>query len=95
MENYRVNKEELEKISSKLKLILKQEIQAGNEVFETWRGWPYDSIVISLRYPFKVRVENLPENIIFKELNDIHSWKAEYQDLDTKDLLICKFGNLI
>ena len=95
MENYRINHEYIEKISNNLKLILEKELQAGNKIFETWNGWPYDSIVISLWYPFKATVENLPENIIFKELNDIHNWKAEYHDLDTNDLLICKFRNLV
>ncbi|GLC31213.1 hypothetical protein [Clostridium omnivorum] len=92
MNDYSINKIDTERISNKLKLILEKEIQAGNEILETWKGWPYDSTVISLRYPFKVKLEKLPDNITFKELNDIHYWKAEYHDLLTNDLLICKFG---
>ena len=93
MDNYRINKEDIERISNILKIILEKEIKSGNEIFETWNGWPYNSTVISLLYPFKVNLEIITENISFKELNDVHYWKAEYRDLLTNDLLICKFGN--
>lgn len=93
MDNYRINKEDIERISNNLKIILEKELQAGNEIFETWNGWLYKSTVISLWYPFKVNLKKLPENIVLKEVNDIHYWKAEYHDLLSNDLLICKFGN--
>lgn len=92
MGDYRIDDKDIEEFSLYLKEILTMELNAVNKVFETWRGWPYNGIVISLTYPFKTKPQFLPESIHFRELNDIKKWKSEYKNSSNGDMLICKFG---
>lgn len=92
MDNYRIENKDIEEVSSALKSILDMELKEGNVIFETWRGWPYNGIVISLEYPFKTKLQCINEGVVFTEVNDIRNWKSQYHDTVTGDMLICKFG---
>ncbi|HEX9061198.1 MAG TPA: hypothetical protein VF941_13540 [Clostridia bacterium] len=88
---YSISEQDIEEFSDTLKKIMDDELKAGNVIRETWRGWPLNAIVIGLRYSFKTQHEGLPQNVVFREVNDPHYWKAEYVDTVTKDMLICSF----
>lgn len=92
MENYRIDNKDIEEFSSTLKVILDKELKEGNIIFETWRGWPYNGIVINLEYPFKTKPLYIDKEVVFTEINDIRYWKSQYHDTVTGDMLICKFG---
>lgn len=88
-----VSIEDINSFSSPLKNILERELCAGNQIKETWKGgWPYPNVtVISLSKPFQTPIVKNMENIIYRETNDIHSWKAEYLDTDNNMMLVCGF----
>lgn len=92
MEEYRISNKDIEEFSPDLREILFNELAAKNEIFETWKGWPYNGIVICLWYPFKTKTQFQSDKIVFREVNDIHYWKSEYHDLISGDMLVCKFG---
>lgn len=80
----------LEDFSSELTKILIQEIENGNEIVETYKGWPnQNTIIVILKKPFIK--EYKIKNIEFRNVNDIHYWKDEYFDSSTNHLLACKF----
>ena len=82
--------EDIEELSPALKEILYVELGMGNKVAETWRGWPEtNTIGILLEKPF-VKSYNL-RNIEFYEVNDVHYWKAQYNDTLTNHTLACRF----
>jgi len=78
-----------------LKMILDKELEAGNKITETWHGdWTYKDIsAISLKDPFKTRIQRNLDDIVFRNINDPHYWKAEYFDSKNKLLLVCGFGS--
>ena len=81
----------IEKLSQGLAEILNSEIDFGNEVIETFSGWPKEeTILVILKKPFFKRY--LKEQIEFREINDPHYWKDEYHDMVTDHILACKFG---
>lgn len=79
-----IDKELIDKLSVEMKEILKKELEAGNEIIETSQGrFTNDSaehIFIFLKYPFKTKIQNNLNGIIYREINDRHYWKAEYTD---------------
>jgi hypothetical protein len=80
----------IDKFSSALKIILIQEIELGNEITETLKGWPDEqTIIIFLKKTF-ARKYTL-ENVEYRNINDPHYWKAEYFDRATKHVLACRF----
>lgn len=81
------------KLTGKLNEILHLELQAGNEIVETYEGdWPYpNSIMVFLGKPFKTPIQHKLIDIEFRNVNDTHYWKAEYVDIKNKMWLCCKF----
>ena len=90
-----IDEQIVERFQGKLKEILDAELKSGNIITEAWHGdWPYAGIsLVSLRDPFKTPIQRNLENIDFRNVNDIHYWKAEYFDQANKQMLICRFGD--
>lgn len=88
-----VNIEDINSFCGPLKNILERELYAGNQIKETWQGgWPYPNVtVISLSKSFQTPIAKNIENVIFRETNDIHSWKSEYLDIENNMMLVCGF----
>ena len=80
----------IEEFSSTLRKILNRELELGNEIAETSKGWPSpDTIIIFLRKPF---IDNYKlENVKYVSVEDPHYWKAEYVDHTTNHILACRF----
>lgn len=77
-------------VSPSIKLILEQELALGNTIIETNEGWPKEkSTFILLKNPFHKKYSLL--NLKFRELNDPHYWKEEYQDEDNLQTIACRF----
>ena len=90
-----IDKGLIDKLSSEMKEILKKELEAGNEIVETSQGRftnaSTEHIFIFLKYPFKTKIQNNLNGIIYKEINDRHYWKAEYTDEKNHQTLACIF----
>lgn len=88
-----VNIEDINSFCGPLKTILERELCTGNQIKETWQGgWPYpDVTVISLSKSFQTPIAKNFKNVIYRETNDIHSWKAEYLDTKNNMMLVCGF----
>lgn len=70
--------------------ILNQEIELGNEIIETSKGWPDDkTIIVFLKKPFKRKYSF--EDVEYRDINDPHYWRAEYVDIITNHVLACRF----
>ncbi|MBC3787448.1 hypothetical protein [Spirosoma utsteinense] len=82
--------EHINNFSLTLTKILNQELELGNKIIETSKGWPdNDTIIIFLGEPFKI-THNI-NNICYRNIEDPHYWKEEYFDTSTKHVLACKF----
>ena len=89
-----IDEQVVARFHGELKIILDAEIKAGNVIVEAWHGdWPIKGIsAISLWYPFKTPIQRDFADIEYHDVNDPHSWKAEYFDKVNNQLLICKFA---
>ena len=88
--NFMTTQEHIDNYSSTLTEILSQEVELGNEIVETSKGWPEEkTIIIFLKKPFIA--EYRLENVEYRNVDDPHYWKAEYVDHSTKHVLACKF----
>lgn len=87
--------EDLELFKGPLKEIMEKELAVGNEIKEIWHGdWPYEGVVVvSLKKPFLVQIEKELPDVEFRNINDIHYWKAEYYDKKYNMMLICSFAS--
>jgi hypothetical protein len=75
-----------------LRAILDAELAAGNTIAEVSRGsGKPDAVYVALRRPFQCRQLTMPPGVAFREINDPHWWKAEYEHAATGDLLVCRF----
>jgi hypothetical protein len=75
-----------------LQTILQAELSAGNAVVETWRGWPTsDAVCVMLQKPFVVEHAALPDGVVFRDIDDPHYWKSEYEHRPSHHLLACRF----
>lgn len=82
--------EYIDNYSSTLAEILNQEVELGNEIVETSKGWPDEkTIIIFLKKPFID--EYRFENVEYRNVDDLHYLKAEYVDHSTKHVLACRF----
>ncbi len=82
--------EHIDTFSLILTKILNQEVELGNEIVETSKGWPCEkTIIIILERPFMTH--NTFENVEYRNVDDPHYWKAEYVDHSTKHVLACRF----
>jgi hypothetical protein len=75
-----------------LRTILDAELAAGNTIAEASRGVGKPTGVhIALRQPFLTQQSSLPLGVAYREINDPHWWKAEYEHSPTGHLLVCRF----
>ena len=90
----KVSNEHIEALSPEMKAILQAELDAGNEICETYKGWKWeDSICVFLKYSFKTSVKTDLLGIVYNETNDPHYWKAEYFEEKTHQMIACNFDN--
>ena len=88
--NLMKTQEHIDNFSLTLTKILNHEIELGNEIVETSKGWPSKkTIIIILKKPFIGEYQL--ENTVFRNIDDPHYWKAEYVDNSTNHVLACKF----
>lgn len=82
--------EHIDNFSWTLTKILNQEIELGNEIVETSKGWPDENtIIILLKKPFTTEYQL--DNIEYRNIEDPHYWKAEYFDNSKNHVLACRF----
>jgi len=91
--NNNIKQEHIEGLSEKLKAILYNELLLGNEITETWEGWPPDSIVVFLKKPFRTNIKKIDKGLEYREINDLHYWQAEIHDRKSNRILLCGFAN--
>ena len=88
----RIDRKVVEEFHGKLKEILDAELESGNSIREAWCGdWPKGVSVIYLQKAFKTTIQRNLDSIEFRNINDYHYWKAEYDDKINKQMLICGF----
>ena len=77
-------------ISPLIEKTLKSELNKGNSIAESSKGWPErKSTLIILKLPF-LKKYNL-ENIEYKEINNPHYRKEEYYDKGFSQTIVCRF----
>ena len=90
-----VDKSIIESLSANLSAVLQAEIAAGNEVCETSTGdfsnCSDSHLFVWLKYPFKTPIRNDLVGIVYRNIDDKHYWKAEYDDMENHQTLACKF----
>jgi hypothetical protein len=75
-----------------LRAILDAELAAGNTIAEASRGaGKPNAVYVALRRPFLTQQPSSPPGVVYREINDPHWWKAEYEHAATGDLLVCRF----
>jgi hypothetical protein len=75
-----------------LRGILDAELAAGNTIAEASRGVGKPTAVhIALRRPFLTQQPSLPLGVTYREINDPHWWKAEYEHAGSGDRLVCRY----
>ena len=88
----KLREQHLAELDRKLFDILEKETKSGNNILETFKGWPKPgSIFVMLEKPFIKKNEKLPLGIIFREVNDQHFWKEEYLNEKSVHILACRF----
>jgi hypothetical protein len=91
-ENEPVDPNHLADLAQELRELLEDELAAGNRVVETYRGWPaQNSIFVMLARPFTRKPDPLPFGVVFREINDTHYWRAEYEHQEKRHILACGF----
>jgi hypothetical protein len=87
-----IDKDALAALCAELRAILDMELAAGNTIAEVSRGsGKPDAVYVALQRPFQCQQLALPPSVAFREINDPHWWKAEYEHAATGDLLVCRF----
>ncbi|MCH5349213.1 MAG: hypothetical protein J1E40_07810 [Oscillospiraceae bacterium] len=90
-----INQQHIEALSPQLKLILNDELKSGNIIRETYQGGfsnaPEDHIFVFLEHPFKSAIRENISGIVYREINDPHYWKAEYDDEENHQTLACSY----
>lgn len=85
----------INELSNAMKEILDNELKCGNKIKEIYKGrftnTPDDSIFIFLEYPFKAEIKNDLESVVYRNINDRHYWKAEYNDKVNNQTIACPF----
>lgn len=80
----------ISRLHPSLKLILKAELDAGNEILEVGRGWPdSESVFVKLRDRFRVNPGSIPPEVVYTEPNDPHWWFADYSAGVPPHILAC------
>ena len=85
-----VNADFWEKFHGPLRNILKQELEAGNQIAKIYEGdYPREgSVMVFLVWPFKTPIPQTLNGIEYRDINDPHYWKAEYAD-ESNNLYLC------
>jgi hypothetical protein len=85
-----VDEEKIRRLALPLRAILEEEQKRGNQVVETWEGWPKkNSLFVMLGAPFAKRYEK--EGIRFLAVEDPQYWTEEYQFEAESHALGCRF----
>ena len=84
------NAANLQKMHGDLKIILENELQAGNLVCDSTVD-DDGTVLIALKYPFRTPIQNLP-NIEFAVVDNPKIWHSEYHDKINKIMLVCYHG---
>ena len=90
-----IEQKHIDALGSRLRVILNDELELGNVVCETHIGGFSESyeghIFVFLKYPFICSVRYDAEGVTYREINDPHYWKAEYDDEENHQTLACRF----
>lgn len=79
----------LARLHPTLRRLLDAELAAGNEVRETSSGWPdADSVLVTLRHPFRAMPSPLPDGVTYGQPNDPHWWRGELLLRSPRQLLV-------
>ena len=90
----KIDQDHIKALSPEMRAVLQEELEAGNEICETYKGWKWeDSICIFLKYSFKTPVKTDLPGIVYNETDDPHYWKAEYYEEKTHQTIACNFEN--
>jgi hypothetical protein len=90
--NSLIQQAHIDRLCPELAELLAAELAAGNNIYETGSGWPRaESVMVSLAKPFLAGPASLPAGVVFREINDAHWWKAEYEHEPSGQMLICRF----
>jgi hypothetical protein len=87
-----ISSDDIAQLCPRLRHFLDQEVQSGNEIVETWRGWPKEAICVALKQPFVVRNWQSPGEVEYRLVDDPRYWKEELRSTQTGHLLVCRFG---
>lgn len=80
------------RLSPVLRTLLDAELAAGNEVQDTGADFPRPgSFLVRLRRRFRAIPAELPAGVVYRELNDVHWWQAEYEHTPAGHYLVCGF----
>ncbi len=83
------------KLSDEMREILEDELAHGNSISEVYQGKftknEVDHIFIFLDKPFKTKIRQDLQNIVYRDINDRHYWKAEYYDIVCNQTIACLF----
>jgi len=85
----RIDYQRVSKASEAIRSICRKELKKGNRLVETSEGWPAEGITLWLKSDFHSDYSS--ESLEFRNLNDPHYWKDEYRDLNSGDIIACKF----
>jgi hypothetical protein len=87
-----IDRAALAALCPELQMILEAELAAGNTIAEASRGVGKPTAVhVALRRPFLTQQSSVPPGVAYREINDPHWWKAEYEHSATGHLLVCRF----
>jgi hypothetical protein len=87
-----IDQDALAALCPELRAILDAELAAGNMISEASRGaGKPNAVYVALRRPFLTQQPYLPRGVAYREINDPHWWKAEYEHAATGYLLVCRF----
>jgi hypothetical protein len=87
----KIDQDALAALCPELRAILDAELAAGNTIAAASRGVGKPTAVhVALHQRFRTQHASLPLNVTYREINDPHWWKAEYEHVPTGHLLVCR-----
>ena len=87
-----IDKQDLAEFDSVLSQLLRRELENGNSVSQTWRGWPEKrSICVMLRRPFMEDTRRSAD-ADYTAVNDPHYWAEELFRRATGHLLCARLA---
>ncbi len=90
--DHEIKQEHIDSLCKPLAELLAAELQAGNNILETWQDWPEkNTMIVMLEFPFLALPESLPDNIAINEIDDERYWLAEYEAVKERQFLACQF----